>query len=150
MKYIVFCAVFAALVAVSVADNLLAESTSKEQRSLLSQRNMLERISVLQKENQAIAKKKKKGLKSARRETTELMFGGEEYRFEQSKGRSTQESGKTGMKKYEEKYGQSVWSILSLRNATEVICSTQETWIRFAARFDRSYGKVISKSTSQA
>ena len=43
MKYIVFCAVFAALVAVSVADNLLAESASKEQRSLLSQRGKLER-----------------------------------------------------------------------------------------------------------
>ena len=49
MKYIVFCVVFAALVAVSVADNLLAESTSSEQVSLLSRKGKLERARVAKK-----------------------------------------------------------------------------------------------------
>ena len=49
MKYIVFCVVFAGLVAVSFADNLLAESTSSEQVSPLSRKGKLERARVAKK-----------------------------------------------------------------------------------------------------
>ena len=75
MKYIVFCAVFAALVAVSVADNLLAESASKEQRSLLSQRDMLERARVAKKRPRE-EEGKRDWEERRKRNKGELMFGG--------------------------------------------------------------------------
>ena len=76
MKYIVFCAVFAALVAVSVADNLLAESKSKEQRSLLSQRNMLERARVAKKRSKVRASEDDGTELIELEENSEAGFGG--------------------------------------------------------------------------
>ena len=119
--------------------NLLVESASKEQKPT-SQRGMLERARVAKRSK---SRKKRRAEERWKRNKGELMCEGGDS-VSKNNGRVYARKWGDWLKKYDEKYSDSVWSS-PVSRMRQLMCSTQETSGYVLPAFDRIYREGISK-----